>query len=136
MYNLKVINFFYHSTIESSTYVIESKILGGQYVDDSMQEKYSYVVFINIKFEEEGRLAHRICTGSFISALHILSIAHCTLSGVKEKYVNVDGIRITVGSNYRTKGLEYDLTALYLPRGYILGRKFDPNDIAVMLVSK
>ena len=100
-----------------------------------MQEKYSYVVFIKTEFEEEGKLGHCICSGSIISALHILSAAHCTLSGVKEKYVNVDGIRIRVGSNYRTKGLEYDLTALYLPRGYIFGRKFDPNDIAVMLVS-
>ena len=101
-----------------------------------MQETYSYVGFIITRFQEGGKSYYDTCTGSVISALHILGAAHCTLSGNEEKYVNVHGMTISVGSSYRKKGLEYSLEALYLPRGYILGRKFDPNDIAVMLVSK
>ena len=101
-----------------------------------MQETYSYVVFVIIKFEEEGEWYVNTCTGSLISALHVLSAAHCVLSGKEKKYVNVDAIKIRAGSNYRTEGTAYYLTALYLPSGYQLDRSLDPNDITVMLVSK
>ena len=105
-------------------------------MNDSMQETYSYVVFVITRFQEGGESFYNACTGSLISALHILAAAHCALSGNEEKYINIDRIRIRVGSNYRKKGLEYDLTALYLHRGYEFGRKLDLNDIMVMLVSK
>ena len=100
-----------------------------------MQETYSYVVFVTVKYEEGGQMYAHPCTGSLISTLHILGTARCTHSGIEKKYINVDGISINVGSNYRKKGLKYYLTALYLHKNYKYSGKFDPNDIAVMEVS-